>query len=70
MLSFFECLFISRADMYSHEPGNGDAGLRPEECLFIDDLEENVAAARQLGITGMVHPPGSDLVERLQAFLD
>lgn len=29
--------------------------LRPAECVFIDDLEMNVVAARELGITGILH---------------
>lgn len=29
-------------------------GLRPEECLFIDDMPENVSGAQALGIQGMV----------------
>jgi epoxide hydrolase-like predicted phosphatase len=29
--------------------------LRPAECVFVDDLEVNVIAARELGITGIVH---------------
>ena len=29
-------------------------GLRPESCLFIDDTEDNVAAARALGFKGIV----------------
>lgn len=28
--------------------------LRPEECFFIDDLEENIRAARQCGMEGYV----------------
>lgn len=28
--------------------------LSPEECLFLDDTEENVAGARQAGMQGMV----------------
>ncbi|WP_017626447.1 HAD family hydrolase [Nocardiopsis chromatogenes] len=30
-------------------------GLRPQECVFIDDLEHNVAAAIELGMTGILH---------------
>lgn len=29
--------------------------LRPAECVFIDDMELNVVAARELGMTGIVH---------------
>ncbi len=29
-------------------------GLRPEECAFIDDTEENVTVARTLGFAGIV----------------
>ena len=30
-------------------------GLRPEECIFIDDLDENVKAAENLGWRGIKH---------------
>lgn len=30
-------------------------GLKPEECIFIDDLEENVRAAENLGWKGIKH---------------
>ena len=30
-------------------------GLRPQECVFIDDLESNVRAAEALGMTGLLH---------------
>ncbi|SRR5579884_1343729 len=41
------------------------AGRRPHECLFIDDLEANVAAARAAGWHGLHYRPGEDLVPRL-----
>lgn len=28
---------------------------KPEECLFIDDLEKNVALAREVGMQGIVY---------------
>lgn len=28
--------------------------LKPEECVFIDDLEHNVKAAEQMGFTGII----------------
>lgn len=30
-------------------------GLKPEECIFIDDLEENIRAAENLGWKGIKH---------------
>ncbi|MCB0189861.1 MAG: HAD-IA family hydrolase, partial [Caldilineaceae bacterium] len=29
--------------------------VMPEQCVFIDDIAENVAAAEQLGMAGIVH---------------
>ena len=28
--------------------------MNPEACAFVDDTEENVAAARELGFSGIV----------------
>lgn len=44
-----------------------DAELVPEQTLFFDDLPENVEAARQLGIHGVWHEPGTEIAERLVA---
>lgn len=44
-----------------------DAELKPETCMFFDDLPENVEAARQLGIQGIWHDPKTEIAERLKA---
>ncbi len=41
--------------------------LRPAECVFIDDLEVNVIAARELGITGIVHTSYEETRRELEA---
>lgn len=41
------------------------AGCRPEECVFIDDIPANVAAAAKLGIAGIVYRPETDLEAEL-----
>lgn len=39
-------------------------GLAPHQCVFIDDIEANVAAARRLGIVGLHHAgPAATLAE-------
>lgn len=40
-------------------------GLLPEECLFIDDLEENVAGAERIGIRGIQYTGPERLVASL-----
>jgi len=35
--------------------------LRPEDCIFVDDRPENVAAARQLGMQGHVFTSAAEL---------
>lgn len=43
-----------------------DAEILPEETMFFDDLPENVEAAKQLGILGVWHEPGTDIETRLR----
>lgn len=42
------------------------AGCRPEECVFIDDMPENVQAAVKLGMAGVVYRPETDLAAELE----
>lgn len=37
------------------------AGLKADECLFIDDSNDNVQTARELGIHGITHHPGEEI---------
>jgi putative hydrolase of the HAD superfamily len=30
-------------------------GLRPEECVFVDDLRENCQGAEEVGMTAVLH---------------
>jgi len=41
------------------------AGARPEECVFIDDMEENIEGAAALGIPGILYRPETDLGREL-----
>lgn len=42
------------------------AGSRPDECLFIDDLHDNVQAAKALGWRGIVYKPNNGLAKAMQ----
>ena len=44
-------------------------GLTPTECVFVDDWEQNVEAAREVGMRGVVHrvDKGDDLRPQLLA---
>ncbi len=39
--------------------------LRPEECLFIDDLEQNIRAAKALGMDGILFTGDTDAVRKI-----
>lgn len=41
--------------------------LKPAECFFVDDMEENVLAGKKCGMEGFVF--GSDRVEELESIL-
>jgi FMN phosphatase YigB (HAD superfamily) len=41
-------------------------GARPAECMYVDDLEENVLAAEKLGMQGFLFRSGDTLRESLK----
>ena len=47
-----------------------DAEILPEECLFIDDLEPNIEAARALGIQSIHKTPELDIMELMEDLLN
>jgi putative hydrolase of the HAD superfamily len=44
-------------------------GLAPEQCVFIDDMESNVAAAAACGMTGVHHTEAAQTVAAVQDLL-
>ena len=44
-------------------------GLKADECLFIDDSPDNIAAGEALGIRGIVFSSPAELKERLAEVL-
>jgi putative hydrolase of the HAD superfamily len=42
------------------------AGCRPDECVFIDDMEENVRSAVEAGLRGIPYRPETDLEAELK----
>ena len=72
MDDFFERIFLScRMHVAKPDPDifrrmMADAGIKPEETLFIDDSEANCQAASALGIHAIHYTPGEDLKKRLE----
>jgi len=42
------------------------AGTKPQECVFIDDMEENVKGAVAAGLAGVLYTPATDLAAELR----
>ena len=47
-----------------------DAGLRFEECVFVDDLDHNCQAARELGMTAVHFADASQAIRELKGMLN
>ncbi|MBF8189366.1 HAD family phosphatase [Nonomuraea sp. K274] len=47
----------------------GQVGLAGEECVFIDDIEANIVAARALGMTGIHHRDAGSTITELESLL-
>jgi putative hydrolase of the HAD superfamily len=41
-------------------------GLRPEECVFVDDLRENCAGAEEIGMTAILHRGADSTLPELE----
>jgi len=44
-------------------------GVEPEECIFIDDLEENVLGAKKVGMIGFVYKDYQSLIHDLSSYV-
>jgi len=44
-------------------------GLPPAECVFIDDIEQNIAAAEELGFAGVLHTDTTSTTQRVSELL-
>jgi putative hydrolase of the HAD superfamily len=42
-------------------------GLRPEDCVFVDDFELNIEGAREIGMTGVLHTSYDETRQELEA---
>ncbi len=43
-------------------------GVRPHQCVFVDDLLQNVEGARAVGMEGIVHRSADFTIPKLEAF--
>jgi putative hydrolase of the HAD superfamily len=71
----FDGVVIS-GDEHMHKPqpqifrlGAERIGLAPEECVFVDDLRENCAAAEAVGMTAVLHRGADSTLPRLEELL-
>ena len=44
-------------------------GVEPQDCVFVDDLRENVTGAEAIGMTAILHRDSSATVARLEELL-
>mgnify|MGYP001028651306 CR=1 FL=1 len=57
---------VAKPDRRIYEIAAAEAGAAPERCLFVDDREENVAAAVALGMRGVHYREFADLAAVLE----
>jgi putative hydrolase of the HAD superfamily len=44
-------------------------GVRPEDCVFVDDLRENCAGAEAVGMTAVLHRDAVETISRVEELL-
>ena len=74
-MEIFDATVIS-GDVGLHKPepeiyrlGAERIGVPAEQCVFVDDLRENVAGAEAVGMTAILHRDPTATIERLEELL-
>ena len=74
-LEIFDATVIS-GDVGLHKPqpeiyvlGAERIGVAPADCVFVDDLRENVSGAEAVGMTAILHRDPTQTVERVRELL-
>lgn len=74
-LEIFDATVIS-GDVGLHKPqpeiyelGAERIGVAPADCVFVDDLRENVTGAEAVGMTAILHRDPAETVERVSELL-
>lgn len=57
---------LRKPDREIYEYVLADAELLPGQTVFIDDLEPNIQAAQELGITGILKTPDEDILDLVE----
>ena len=58
-------LKLLKPDPAIYRAAAGAAGCAPAECVFIDDMDENVAGAAATGLAAILYRPETDLAAEL-----
>ena len=71
----FDGVVIS-GDVGMHKPepeifhlGAEKIGVAPDDCVFVDDLKENIAGAEAVGMTGILHRGSDSTLPELERLL-
>jgi FMN phosphatase YigB (HAD superfamily) len=60
---------LGKPDLRLYDIARWRLGVDPERCVFVDDLADNVAAARSAGMVGILHTSDEPAYERVAAAL-
>lgn len=71
---FDDVVISGEVGLHKPEPeiylmGAQKIGLPPEECVFVDDLKENITGAEGVGMTGILHRGAQTTIPRLEELL-
>ncbi|MFF4361200.1 HAD family hydrolase [Streptomyces sp. NPDC001604] len=61
---------IGKPDLRAYEAACASLDVRPENCLFIDDVAVNVEAAQAAGMQGHLFEDNARTITRIEAHLD